>query len=180
MCKLSLVRWYVYTLMFNRCKSRIKTYPPIDHKHCVYSLQGTGLSALNIPWFLSAKFIIFMASCGPKTVSGWYCRGGLLSEIMFQSFGAMCFFAFARSFCSKTYELKRLIHKRKTADSTELNTIKISSYTNMDFKNNLFVSFRSQVKLTTDDVYYKHQITAMHRLAHEAYVEKNALVFRNF
>lgn len=49
----------------------------------------------------------------------------------------------------------------------------------MDFKNNLFVSFRSQVKLTTDDVYYKHQITAMHRLAHEAYVEKNALVFRN-
>ena len=42
----------------------------------------------------------------------------------------------------------------------------------------VFVSFRSQVKLTTDDVYYKHQITAMHRLAHEAYVEKTALVFR--
>lgn len=177
MCKLSLVRWYVYTLMFNRCKSRIKTYPPTDHKHCVYSLQGTGLSALNIPWFLSAKFIIFMTSCGPKTVSGWYCRGGLLTAIMFQSFGAMCFLRFARSFCSKTYELKRLILKRKTADSTELNTIKISSYTNIDINNNLFVSFRSQVKLTTDDVYYKHQITAMHRLAHEAYVEKKCSCF---
>lgn len=33
-----------------------------------------------------------MTSCGPKTVSGWYCRGGLLTAIMFQSFGAMCFF----------------------------------------------------------------------------------------
>lgn len=176
MCKLSLVRWYVYTLMFNRCKSRIKTYPPTDHKHCVYSLQGTGLSALNIPWFLSAKFIIFMTSCGPKTVSGWYCRGGLLTAIMFQSFGAMCFFEVRTKLLFEN-ELKRLILKRKTADSTELNTIKISSYTNIDINNNLFVSFRSQVKLTTDDVYYKHQITAMHRLAHEAYVEKKCSCF---
>ena len=88
----------------------------------------------------------------------------------------MCFFEVRTKLLFEN-ELKRLILKRKTADSTELNTIKISSYTNIDINNNLFVSFRSQVKLTTDDVYYKHQITAMHRLAHEAYVEKKMLLF---
>lgn len=177
MCKLSLVRWYVYTLMFNRCKSRIKTYPPTDHKHCVYSLQGTGLSALNIPWFLSAKFIILWRVAARKqyrvdtaVVVSW-------RRLCFRASEPCAFLRFARSFCSKTYELKRLILKRKTADSTELNTIKISSYTNIDINNNLFVSFRSQVKLTTEDAYYKHQITAMHRLAHEAYVEKKCSCF---
>ena len=98
-------------------------------------------------------------------------------RLCFRASEPCAFLRFARSFCSKTYELKRLILKRKTADSTELNTIKISSYTNIDINNNLFVSFRSQVKLTTDDVYYKHQITAMHRLAHEAYVEKKCSCF---
>jgi len=174
MCKLSLVGWYVYTLMFNRCKSRIKTYPPTDRKHCVYSLQGTGLWVLNVPWFLSAKFIIFMASCGPKTVSGWHCRGGLLSAIMFQSFGAMCFF-----WGSHEASVRKLTNWKGWFTSEKLQTqpnwTRLRSV-HAQIYPNVFVSFQSQVKFTTDDVYYKHQITAMHRLAQDAYVKKTALV----